>query len=308
MIRSIGFTSEDAVLRGALYLPDETDAQPRPAAGYPLVVLAQGLGTLHEWVRDTASVFNEAGLACIAADYRGFGVSEGGPRQQADPWRIVHDLRAAIDYAHTLDGIDTSRIGVWGTSFGGGPAMVAAAVDRRVKALALQVPVASGSGLMQALTPPDVLEQVRANLEADRVAIVSGQPPIRLIQTSIDPSDQALASDTGTYEWMTKESKATPHWVNQLTLQTIDRLMEFEPADYLPRFAPRPVLLMIEEGDQINPEQHALAAFERVNGPKKLIRLTGGDHYAVYQDHFHAVSSAARSWFTAHLAASGEES
>jgi alpha-beta hydrolase superfamily lysophospholipase len=308
MIQTIGFTSDDAVLRGALYLPDETGMRPRPAAGYPLVLLAQGLGTLHEWVRETAAVFTAAGLACLAADYRGFGVSEGGPRQQADPWRIVHDLRAAIDHAHTLDGIDTSRIGLWGTSFGGGPAMVAAAVDRRVRALALQVPVASGSGLMAALTEPDVLEQLRTNLEADRVAIASGQPPIRLVQTSLDPADQALAPDTGTYEWMTKESKATPHWVNQLTLQTVDRLMEFEPGDYLPRFAPRPVLLMVEENDAINPEQYALDAFERVDGPKKLLRLTGGDHYSVYQEHFPQVSTAARDWFSTHLAVAGAQS
>ncbi|HEY5834709.1 alpha/beta hydrolase [Streptomyces sp.] len=297
MITPIGFTSDGAVLRGALYTPESA----RPAAGYPLVLLAQGLGTLHEWVRETAAVFNEAGIACIAADYRGFGVSDGEPRQQADAWRIVHDLRAAIDYVHTLDGIDTSRIGVWGTSFGGGPAMVTAAVDRRVKVLALQVPVASGSGLMKQLTTPEVLAGLRTALEADRVGIVSGQPLVRMIQTSIDPADQALASDEGTYSWMTEEAKATPHWVNQLTFQTIDRLMEFEPADYLPRFAPRPVLLIVEENDEINPEQYAIDALEKVEGPKKLVRLNGGNHYSVYREHFDKVSSEARDWFVTHL-------
>lgn len=299
MITPIGFTSGGSVLRGALHLPDGAESA-RPVAGYPLVVLAQGLGALHEWVRETASVFTGAGLAALAVDHHGFGVSDGEPRQQADPWRVVHGLRAAVDFAHTLEGIDTSRIGMWGTSFGGGPAMVAAAVDQRVKVLVLQVPMASGSGLMKQLTTPDALAGLRQALDADRVGIVGGLPPQRLVQSSVDPADQALAADAGTYEWMTEESKATPHWVNELTLQTVGLLMEFEPADYLPRFAPRPVLLMVEDDDAVNPEQYAIDALEKVEGPKRLLRLNG-DHYSVYREHFPAVSGAARDWFVSHL-------
>jgi alpha-beta hydrolase superfamily lysophospholipase len=300
VITPIGFTSDGAVLRGALHLPEGS-----PAGGFPLVVLAQGLGTLHEWTHRTAGAFVEAGIAALTVDYRGFGISEGEPRQQAEPWKIVHDLRAAIDFATTRPEIDAERIGIWGTSFGGGPAMVAAAVDLRVKALALQAPVASGYGLMKAITPPEVLADLGKALNADRVAIVSGLPPVRLVQTSIDPADGALAADEDTYSWMTEESKATPHWVNQLTFQTVDRLLEFEPGDYLPRFGPRPVLLMVVDGDTINPPEFAVDAFERVEGPKKLIRLAGGGHYSIYREHFTAVTEAARDWFRVHLAEAG---
>lgn len=291
------YAHEGAILRGDLHLPEG----PAPEGGYPLVLLAHGLGALRQWSHRTAAIFTAAGLAALTVDYRGFGHSDGEPRQQAEPWRIVHDLRAALDNALLDERIDGSRIGVWGTSFGGGLATVTAAVDRRVKALFLQVPVASGGGLMQAITPPDVFEALGKALDVDRVCIASGKPPVRYPQTSVDPADGALAGDEGTYSWMTEEAKATPHWTNELTFQTIDRLLEFEPGDYLPRFAPRPVLLMVVEDDEINPEQYAIDAFDRTDGPKKLERLVGGGHYSVYREHFDTVSSAARDWFTEHL-------
>lgn len=292
------YPHEGAILRGELHLPEV----PAPVDGFPLVLLAHGLGALQQWSHRTAAVFTDAGLAALTVDYRGFGHSDGDLRQQAEPWRIVHDLRAALDHVVLDDRIDGSRIGVWGTSFGGGLAIVTAAVDRRVKVLFLQVPVASGGGLMKAITPPDVFEALGNALDVDRVCIASGKPPARYPQTSTDPADGALAQDEGTYSWMTAEAAATtPHWVNELTFQTIDRLIEFEPGDYLPRFAPRPVMLMVVEGDEINPEQYAIEALEKTDGPKKLLRLVGGGHYSVYREHFDAVSSAARDWFTEHL-------
>ena len=238
----------------------------------------------------TIVVAKKNGQVAIAAD----SLTTFGDTRLADHYKRVHDkvLRS-----------NGSRIGVWGTSFGGGLATVAAAVDRRVKVLFLQVPVASGGGLMQAITPPDVFEALGRALDVDRVCIASGKPPVRYPQTDTDPAAGALAADEGTFSWMTEEAAATPHWINELTFQTIDRLLEFEPGDYLPRFAPRPVLLAVVEDDEINPEQYSLDALDKTDGPKKLLRLVGGGHYSVYREHFDAVSSAARDWFAEHLLA-----
>ena len=296
MIKPAAFTSDGTVLRGALHLPDGP-----PSARYPAVVFCHGLGVLHEWVHPTANVFTEAGVACLTYDTRGFGSSDGYPRQEADPWKILHDIRTAIDYLHTLPQVDTTRIGIWGTCFGGGPAMVAAAVDRRVKTLVVQVPLGSGGGLMKAILPPEALAALGETLDADRVAIISGLPRIALTQTSVDPAENALASDYETYSWMTEEAKKTPHWVNQLTLQTVDRLLEWEPADYLPRVAPKPILLIVAKDDQICPEKDPVAAFERIDGPKELLWLETGGHYGVYREHFEFVSGKARDWFARHL-------
>jgi cephalosporin-C deacetylase-like acetyl esterase len=292
----IAFSYDGSTLRGSLQTPDA------PVSNrYPLVIMSQGLGTLHEWAQPTVDVLTEAGIACLTFDYRGFGISDGEPRQEANPWKLVHDLRAAIDFAHTLSQIDSDRIALWGSCYGGGVTMVAAAVDRRVKAVVTQVPLVSGYGAMRSLTTPEVLDAICSSLDSDRVSVISGEPRIRLTQTTLDPSVPALAYDQETYDWMTGEAAAaTPHWVNQLTLQTVAMMLEFEPGEYLARLGGKPLLMIVADDDTICPADLAVAAYERVDGPKQLIHLEG-DHYCVYQDQFDLVAKAARDWFIQHL-------
>jgi hypothetical protein len=51
--------------------------------------------------RNVVGVFAEAGLASLVFDNRSFGVSDGEPRHEMDPWQQVSDYRAAITYAGT---------------------------------------------------------------------------------------------------------------------------------------------------------------------------------------------------------------
>ena len=67
-----------------------------------------------------AERFCAAGYACLVFDYRNFGDSEGQPRQLLDIGMQLADWAAAMAYAQTPGAIDQKRIGLWGTSFGGG--------------------------------------------------------------------------------------------------------------------------------------------------------------------------------------------
>ena len=49
-----------------------------------------------------------------------------------DPWRQIADWRRAISYLESLDAVDSRRIGVWGTSYAGGHAIILGATDRRL--------------------------------------------------------------------------------------------------------------------------------------------------------------------------------
>ena len=64
-------------------------------------------------------------------DYRRFGESTGEPRQHINPWDQIEDYRNALGFAETLPGIDRKRTGIWGISYSGGHALVAAATGRR---------------------------------------------------------------------------------------------------------------------------------------------------------------------------------
>src|SRR5205823_9537461 len=131
---------EGMTLRGWLYLPD------RAAGPVPTIVMAHGFSAVKEMYLDAfAEVFVQAGLGALVFDNRNFGASDGEPRQEIDPWQQVRDYRHAITYAGTLDDVDSTRIGVWGSSYSAGHVLVVGAIDRRVKAVVAQVPLISGS-------------------------------------------------------------------------------------------------------------------------------------------------------------------
>ena len=49
----------------------------------------------------------------LAFDYRGFGASEGFPRQMVSIVEQVRDYQAAIAAAKKLPGVDPNRIVLW---------------------------------------------------------------------------------------------------------------------------------------------------------------------------------------------------
>lgn len=141
MRRDIEFNTEDGVtLRGWLYLPDNG------GGAVPTVVMAHGFSALKENYLDLyAEVFAASGLGALVFDNRNFGASDGAPRYEIDPWQQVRDYRDAITYASGLDEVDEERIGAWGSSYSGAHVIVVGAIDRRVKCVASQVPLISGT-------------------------------------------------------------------------------------------------------------------------------------------------------------------
>ena len=51
-----------------------------------------------------------AGITALIYDHRNFGVSEGEPRFEINPWVQCRGYRDALDYASTLEEIDPERI------------------------------------------------------------------------------------------------------------------------------------------------------------------------------------------------------
>jgi dienelactone hydrolase len=91
-------------------------------------------GTREHGIAKFAEAFSEAGFVVLLHDHRTFGVSDGEPRQDVDPWRQIADWRRAISYLESRPEVDASRIGLWGTSYAGGHALVLGATDRRMPA------------------------------------------------------------------------------------------------------------------------------------------------------------------------------
>jgi fermentation-respiration switch protein FrsA (DUF1100 family) len=296
MRRDIAFNAEGTTLRGWLYLPDGARGP------VPCVVMAHGFSAVKEMYLDRyAEVFAAAGLAALVYDNRNFGASDGEPRQEIDPWVQVRDYRHAITFARTLPEIDRERIGVWGSSYSGGHVIVVGAIDRRVKCVVSQVPLVSGYRNILRLVRADLLAGLRAQLDADREARFAGKPPAMIPVVSEDPMGPAALPTPDSWRWFTETARTrAPAWRNEVTLRTVEMLMEYEPGTYIERVSPTPLLMIIAAGDHLAVADEAFAAYHRALEPKQLVILTGG-HFEAYVEDFERASGAARDWFVQHL-------
>ncbi len=142
----------DAVeLDTTLYLPDE-GGTPAPA-----VVLAHGFGGSKASVADDAEALAERGFVVLTFSARGFGRSTGSIGLD-DPRYEVADLSALIDVLAerddvVQDGDGDPRVGVAGASYGGALALLGAAYDQRIDAVAPQI---TWNSLTSALFPSQV--------------------------------------------------------------------------------------------------------------------------------------------------------
>lgn len=128
----------------AWHIPAESDAL-AGSAGRPSVVMGHGFGgTRDSGLLDYAESFAAAGIDALVFDYRGFGDSEGTPRQDVSVRRQRQDYHAAIAVARHLPGVDPDRIALWGYSYGGGHVIAVAAQDPRVAAIVSMNPAADG--------------------------------------------------------------------------------------------------------------------------------------------------------------------
>jgi dienelactone hydrolase len=118
---------------------------------------------LHEWQSDRHSFDDFAkrmqakGFNVLSIDGRGFGestkTSDGKPvtagRTDADVKGMLGDLGAAFDYLAKQKNVDPNHIGIVGASYGSSLALIYAADNPRVAALALLSPGLNYFGNMQ---------------------------------------------------------------------------------------------------------------------------------------------------------------
>ena len=299
MRKDIEFKTEDGVtLRGWHYLPDNASGP------VPTIVMAHGFSAVKEMYLDRfAEAFAAAGFAAIVFDNRNFGASDGEPRYEIDPWQQVRDYRDAITWAETLDETDATRIGIWGSSYSGGHVMVVGALDRRVKCVVAQVPLASGHRNARRLIRSDVLAGVQAMFDDDRRARMKGEKPAMIPVVAEDPAAPSALPTPDSWTWFTETGKSrAPSWHNEVTLRSVEMFTEYEPISYAKYVSPTPMMIVVALGDVLTVSDLALEAYEEALAPKRLVTLSGG-HFNAYTGDFEASSGPAVEWFKQHLGA-----
>jgi pimeloyl-ACP methyl ester carboxylesterase len=278
-MRDLTFRSR-GVTCAAWHLPGTGDAF-ATEQGRPCVVMAHGFGgTKDTCLLAYAEGFAAAGLDVLAFDYRGFGASEGTPRQNVSFRRQRTDYVSAIAAARRLDGVDADRIVLWGTSYSGGHVVPVAVADGRIAAVVSMTPAMDGAAALLAMFKHGGVRRLAPLVGhglRDVLGALLGRPR-HLLRVVGAPGSTAVMTTAGALEGYT--ALAGPTWRNEVCARVALEVAFNRPI----RFAPRlrtPILVQVGDNDSVAPPAAAKRTAALAGGYAEL-RTYPIDHFDVY--------------------------
>jgi dienelactone hydrolase len=252
-------------------------------------------------VRDTGlpEKLAAAGFFVLAFDYRGWGESDGmvvanGPLPQAegdvtmpvrivrqvfDPVEWVTDIQHAIDFVEGEPGVDPERIGLWGSSLGGGLAVCVAVHDPRVKCVFSQVgghDYRGSDGFGETFFPIWTRQDMRE----------------RAIEQARSPSYPLPQPEGPGRRWPGPVDAGVRY---------------FAPIDFASQIKV-PILVLDAEGEHFwDIQKHGVEAFKRIKASSPApaeYRTVPGMHPEIYRENSAVASDMAVDWFSRHMASS----
>lgn len=246
----------------------------------PIVVMGHGFaGTRDSGLEPFAERFARDGLAVLVFDYRHFGASGGMPRQLVNPWTQLEDWRAALRFVRADARVDGTRVAVWGTSLGGGLALITATNDTGVRAAVAQAPLIDSAAEGEA-TFPGLLWLVRLLFTAwaDLANDALGGAPMTI--PSVAPSDGfGMIPDDKAFESANAVAPPGSTYRNEVLARSIFTFDDYNPAVQASGLK-APTLLIGVRGDRFAPFG-AVKAFAEAHPNATLIELDG-DHFDIY--------------------------
>jgi fermentation-respiration switch protein FrsA (DUF1100 family) len=294
---NVTFKSEGLNCKGWLYIPETGDSLTKPA-----IVMAHGFSAVKEMhLSNFAEKFADAGFVVLVFDYRFIGEGEGEPRQHVIPEEQHKDYRNAITWISQHPEVDGERIGIWGSSYSGGHVLHLAATDRRVKAVVAQVPLVNGWKNAQRLMRPDIMNNFIKDLNEYRIARYNGGEVQHVAVVAPDGQPCALPTPDS-YEWFISTGETiAPTWRNEVTLETMEAFLGYNPAGLIENISPTPLLMVVADNDELTPTDLAIESFQKAREPKKLVIIPGG-HFGAYTEPGLSYSApVALDWFKKYL-------
>ncbi len=291
-VRHVTIWSDGTRMVGDLYVPKGMkDGEKRPG-----IVFCAGTGGTKKNNGALYGVrFAKEGLVVLAFDYRGWGESDsklmlmepmpkpddkGEVTVKARPvrWQMdladeTHDIRCAISFMTGEPCVDAGRIGIFGTSYGGGLVTWVAGNDPRVKCVVAQVPGLGGGRGPAAAKYASELAVKQARGETEPVPFETGK----------------LGGKMAAYAQM----RANPA-----------KGIGFSPFDAAPKITAATLIIVAEKEELMSNDENGRKVFDVLQKnkvPSEYHILPGISHYGVYKEQFAEATRLAADWFRKHL-------
>jgi pimeloyl-ACP methyl ester carboxylesterase len=270
----------------------------------PLVIMAGGWCYTKEIVMPHYSkYFEQIGCATLRFDYRRFGESGGEPRQHINPWDQIEDYRNALSFAETLEGIDRSRIGIWGISYSGGHVLIVAAIDPRPAFVISTIPVVDGFQTMRRCHGEADFAKLNRLILEDRRKRFEGHAGSYIAMSTETPDTIVSAWPfPHVYQGFQKiQKEEAPRHEHRNTLESVENLTHYLAAPYCRRIVETPVLMTLAAGDNITSADLEAETFNAITNPnKKFVSVGGIDHMSIYtnREHLGKVAKVQAEWLS----------
>ena len=285
--RTTEIISDGTRLHAEVYTAADTPA----AQQLPTIILCHGWAGLAAHLRREGVAFARAGFLVVAFDYKGWGESDGkvvlqSPRpdksdngqfkadvreirEVVDPLDQASDISNVIHWVQGESNCDKERIGLWGSSSGGGLVVTVAAREPRIKALVSQVPSLDG----------------RWSITIDDARVATYQQATDRARGDLGYPDPGVTT--------IGELKGAP---------IMDKFSQWAPVEDVHRAASCAMLFILAENEELfDNEEHGVLAHQRAKGPKKIVTIPEIKHYGIYYEAHEQAKNLALDWFEQHL-------
>jgi pimeloyl-ACP methyl ester carboxylesterase len=286
--QTVSIPSGGLKLSGVVRVPDDVKPGEKRAA----FLVRHGFGSNKTSGNTMAPsrVLNDLGYVTLRFDMRGCGDSEG-ERGRVICLEQVEDTKNSLSFLAQHPAVDSARIGLIGSSFGGAVAVYAGGVDPRVAAVITNGGWGDGERKFrgQHKSPEEwarflkILSDGKAHREktgkslmVDRYDIVPIPPHLRA----------NLAKNS----------------IEQFPAETAQSMYDFRADDVVGKIAPRPLMLLHAANDSVTPTEQSIEMFKRSGEPTELHLLTGVDHFMFAEDN-ERVWSLVRGWLARYFPA-----
>jgi len=291
--RAVNVWSDGTRMAGNIFYPKEA----KEGDTFPAILLCHGWGGVKEHLNRTyAPRFAAAGFVVLTIDYRGWGESDSrlvmhepmpkpdadgnvtvkaqAIRELVDPFDQLEDIRNAINFLEGEPMVNKDRIGLWGSSFGGGLVLQTAVNDPRVKCVVSQVGAVNAR---DAAVQPYLNSGGMAGNHAMEIKRSRGEAPAVPQGENVFPN-----------------LRGTPH---------LERFARFAPVDEAHKLTV-PILVIDAENEELfDRHQHGEKVYNIVKDkvPAKYHVEPGIQHYGIYQARYVQGADRALAWYKEHL-------
>ena len=290
-MENVSFYSEGKLIQAHLYLPKDTSDLQHPA-----IVMCHGFAGVKELLLPGfAKKFQQAGFAVLTFDYRGFGKSEG-EKGILQPGLQIRDIFNAITFVSGHPQINPEQIALWGTSYGGANAIIAASQDKRIKCICAQLTFANGKRVITG-----EMEEAEKNKFLMTLNKME-QKKVKSNKEMMVPIVKVL-TDEQSKKFYQDYSPEFPELDIRIPFLTVKETMNHKAENYMDQLN-IPIHITAAEKDSVNPLEESEILYQKANEPKQLDIIAGATHYEVYEGKLlEQVSQFQIEWFQKHLLA-----